>query len=85
MLTSIVGTNWGDEGKGRMVDLLSSHYEIVVRYQVGDQVKIIGGALEGTEGKIISIDRESGVCRVETVFFGRVTPADVDFSDIEKI
>jgi len=33
MLTSIVGTNWGDEGKGRMVDLLSENYDIVVRYQ----------------------------------------------------
>ena len=66
----------------RMNMIDSTMYE---RYHEGDQVKIIGGALEGTEGKIISIDRESGVCRVETVFFGRVTPADVDFSDIEKI
>ena len=32
MLTSVVGINWGDEGKGRMVDLLSRDYEIVVRY-----------------------------------------------------
>ena len=29
MLTSIVGINWGDEGKGRMVDLLSSDYDII--------------------------------------------------------
>ena len=36
MLTSIVGTNWGDEGKGRMVDLLSEDYDIVVRYQGGN-------------------------------------------------
>ena len=36
MLTSIVGTNWGDEGKGRMVDLLSKNYDIVVRYQGGN-------------------------------------------------
>ena len=36
MLTSIVGTNWGDEGKGRMVDLLSEKYDIVVRYQGGN-------------------------------------------------
>ncbi len=33
MLTAIVGINWGDEGKGRMVDLLSRDYQIVVRYQ----------------------------------------------------
>ena len=33
MLSAIVGINWGDEGKGRMVDLLSQDYDVVVRYQ----------------------------------------------------
>ena len=55
------------------------------RYAVGDNVKIIHGPLEGTEGKIISIDKETGAVRVETVFFGKSTPADLDFSEIEKI
>ena len=32
---AIVGINWGDEGKGRMVDLLTGKYDIVVRYQGG--------------------------------------------------
>ena len=32
---AIVGINWGDEGKGRMVDLLTAEYDIVVRYQGG--------------------------------------------------
>ena len=36
MLTAITGINWGDEGKGRMVDLLSQDYDIVVRYQGGN-------------------------------------------------
>lgn len=36
MLTAIVGINWGDEGKGRMVDLLSEGYDIVCRYQGGN-------------------------------------------------
>ena len=31
MLTAITGINWGDEGKGRMVDLLSEEYDIVCR------------------------------------------------------
>lgn len=55
------------------------------RYNVGDAVKVIHGPLEGTEGKIISIDKTTGACRVDTVFFGRSTPVDVDFSEIEKI
>lgn len=32
---AVVGINWGDEGKGRMVDLLTEDYDIVVRYQGG--------------------------------------------------
>ena len=32
---AIVGVNWGDEGKGRMVDLLSGQYDIVILYQGG--------------------------------------------------
>ena len=33
--TAIVGINWGDEGKGRMVDLLTENFDVVVRYQGG--------------------------------------------------
>lgn len=33
---AIVGINWGDEGKGRMVDLIAEDYGVVVRYQGGN-------------------------------------------------
>ena len=55
------------------------------RYNVGDYVKVIKGPLEGTEGKILSIDKDSGVVQISTVFFGRTTNTEVDFSEIEKI
>ena len=32
---AIVGINWGDEGKGRMVDLLTKDFDLVIRYQGG--------------------------------------------------
>ena len=32
---AVVGVNWGDEGKGRMVDLLTENCDIVVRFQGG--------------------------------------------------
>lgn len=54
------------------------------RYNIGDSVKIIHGPLEGTYGEIASIDRTTGACTVNTVFFGRSTPVDVEFSEIEK-
>ena len=55
------------------------------RYNIGDLVRVINGPLTGSEGKIISIDKNTGVCRIETTFFGRTTPTDVDFADIERI
>ena len=30
---AIVGINWGDEGKGRMVDLLTEKFDVVIRFQ----------------------------------------------------
>ena len=33
---AIVGINWGDEGKGRMVDLIAEDFDVVVRYQGGN-------------------------------------------------
>ncbi len=35
-ITSIVGAQWGDEGKGRIVDYLAVNSDIVIRYQGGD-------------------------------------------------
>ena len=32
---AVVGINWGDEGKGRMVDFLTENYDIVIRFQGG--------------------------------------------------
>ncbi|MCZ6816987.1 MAG: adenylosuccinate synthase [Planctomycetota bacterium] len=33
--TSVVGLQWGDEGKGKIVDLLTEHFDVVVRYAGG--------------------------------------------------
>ena len=55
------------------------------RYVDGDLVKIIHGPFEGTEGHIISINKDTGVVEVEAIFFGRPTKVEVDFSEIEKI
>lgn len=55
------------------------------RYKEGDYVRVIHGGLEGTEGRIISINRDTHVVELETIFFGRPTRTEVDFSEIEKL
>ena len=39
----VVGTQWGDEGKGKIVDLLTGHADLVVRYQGGNNAGHNGG------------------------------------------
>ncbi len=64
MLTAVVGINWGDEGKGRMVDLLASEYDVVVRYQGGNNA---GHTVVNDKGTFILNLLPSGIIRDETV------------------
>ena len=60
LLTAIVGINWGDEGKGRMVDLLSEGYDIICRYQGGNNA---GHTVINEKGKFILNLLPSGILR----------------------
>ena len=60
MLTAIVGINWGDEGKGRMVDLLTRDYDVVVRYQGGGNA---GHTVVNEQGKFALHLLPSGIFR----------------------
>ncbi len=57
---AIVGINWGDEGKGRMVDLLTEKYDVVVRYQGGGNA---GHTVVNERGKFALHLLPSGVFR----------------------
>src|SRR5882724_8959579 len=35
MVIAVIGAQWGDEGKGKIVDLLAERFDVVVRYQGG--------------------------------------------------
>ena len=56
----LVGSQWGDEGKGKIVDLLSNSYEIVVRYQGGANA---GHTVEIDDKKYILHLIPSGILR----------------------
>ncbi|MBQ6986843.1 MAG: adenylosuccinate synthase [Oscillibacter sp.] len=57
---AIVGINWGDEGKGRMVDLLTEEYDVVVRYQGGGNA---GHTVINEKGKFALHLLPSGIFR----------------------
>ena len=62
--TAIVGINWGDEGKGRMVDLLTEQIDIVVRYQGGGNA---GHTVINEHGKFALHLLPSGIFRKNVI------------------
>ena len=63
--TVVVGTQWGDEGKGRLTDLLAKEMHLVVRYQGGHNA-----------GHTIVVDGERFTLQLipSGVLYGHITP-----------
>ena len=58
MLTAVTGINWGDEGNGRVIDLLAENADIVVRYQGGNNA---GHTVVTDQGKFVLNLLPSGI------------------------
>lgn len=58
---------------------------IKVEFAKGDVVKIREGAFENFEGIVDEIDEERGIVRVTVTIFGRSTPLDIEYWQIEKV
>jgi len=85
MLTAIVGINWGDEGKGRMVDLLSQNYNVVCRYQGGNNA---GHTIDDGNLKVVLNLLPSGILRKDTVNVlgpGMVVDVKHLFNEVNKL
>ena len=64
MLTAVTGINWGDEGKGRVIDLLAEQADIVVRYQGGNNA---GHTVVTDKGKFVLNLLPSGILHPDVV------------------
>jgi len=63
-ISVIVGSQWGDEGKGKIVDLLSDRFQIVARYQGGANA---GHTVEIGDKKFILHLIPSGILRDDVI------------------
>lgn len=64
MVRAIVGANWGDEGKGKITDMLAAESDIVVRFQGGANA---GHTIINDYGKFALHLLPSGVCYTHTI------------------
>ena len=64
MVRTIVGANWGDEGKGKITDMLAVDADVVVRFQGGANA---GHTIINEYGRFALHLLPSGVCNPDTV------------------
>lgn len=95
--TSGVGDFIGSEGKPtpmsssdvakmlHQVEALENVPSIQMEFKKGDMIKVKGGSFEGFEGEVDEIDSERGTVRVIVTIFGRATPLDIEYWQVEKV
>jgi transcriptional antiterminator NusG len=89
----------GHGGKGKPVPITEKEAEAIftqvregvahpksqVNFEVGENVKIVDGPFESFVGLVEQVDDEKQRVKVSVSIFGRATPVDLDFGQVEKV
>ena len=59
--------------------------EVNVDYEINDSVKILNGPLENFVGVVQEINKEKHKVKVLVSMFGRETPVELEFSQVQKV
>jgi len=89
----------GHGGKGRPVPITEKEAEAIfaqvrdgiehpksqISFDIGENVKIIDGPFESFVGLVEQVDDEKSRVKVSVSIFGRATPVDLEYSQVEKV
>ncbi len=70
---------------GKVDELAVANENVVIPFLVGESVKVIDGAFNGFEGTIEKINEEKRKLEVMVKIFGRKTPLELSYMQVEKI
>ncbi len=89
-VTSFVGsatkpTPLSDREVRKIFKRAATKTRVAVDLHVGEHVKVIGGPFADFSGDIIEINPEKGKLKVSVSIFGRSTPVELEFAQVQKV
>ena len=93
-VTGFIGSSGGgakpfpvspDEIESILRRMGKSDKKVVVDFTIGDNVRILNGPFAGMEGRVNEMNDQTQVASVMTLLFGRETPTDINYNDLQKV